>query len=219
MGFIVHSIPGSPFGRAVLVALEEKGARYRFNPVVPGTLRSPEHRSRHPFGKIPVIEHDGFKLFETQAILRYIDRALPNSPLTPTGPQAAGRMDQMLNISDWYLYQGVGNVIGFQRIVVPLLLGRSPDEAAIRAAMPQAEAVFGELSRQLGDRPFFADNTLTLADILIASQLDFLAATPEWESLIADRSNLAEWLKRMNARPSMQATAWEQVSAMAQAAL
>lgn len=218
MGFIVHSIPGSPFGRSVLVALEEKGARYQFNPVVPGTLRSPEHRSRHPFGRVPVIEHNGFKLFETQAILRYIDRVLPNPPLTPADPQAAGQMDQMMNISDWYLYMGVGNVIGFQRIVVPHLLGRAPDEAVIRAAMPQAESVFGELSRQLGDSSFFAGNTLTLADILVAPQLDFLAATPEWELLIAGRPNLADWLIRMNDRPSMQATTWEKVSAMAKAA-
>ena len=38
--FIVYSIPGSPFGRAVLAALEEKGAPYRLAPVAPGTFRS-----------------------------------------------------------------------------------------------------------------------------------------------------------------------------------
>lgn len=37
---VVHSIPGSPFGRSVLVALEEKGARYRFVPVAPGSCRT-----------------------------------------------------------------------------------------------------------------------------------------------------------------------------------
>ena len=46
--FIVHSIPGSPFGRAVLTTLEEKGASYRFSPVTPGTLRSPEHLALRP---------------------------------------------------------------------------------------------------------------------------------------------------------------------------
>jgi hypothetical protein len=54
--FIVHSIPGSPFGRAVLTTLEEKGARYRFSPLAPGGLRSPEHLARHPFGRVPVLE-------------------------------------------------------------------------------------------------------------------------------------------------------------------
>ena len=39
--FIVHTIPGSPFARAVLATLEEKGASYRLAPVMPGTMRSP----------------------------------------------------------------------------------------------------------------------------------------------------------------------------------
>ena len=59
---IVHSIPGSPYGRAVLIALEEKKARYRFAAVAPGTLRTPEHLARHPFGLIPVVEIGDFRL-------------------------------------------------------------------------------------------------------------------------------------------------------------
>jgi len=54
--FIVHSIPGSPFGRAALTTLEEKGARYSFSPLAPGGLRSPEHLARHPFGRVPVLD-------------------------------------------------------------------------------------------------------------------------------------------------------------------
>jgi len=95
--FIVHSIPGSPFGRAALATLEEKGAPYRLFPVAPGTFRSPEHLARHPFGRVPVLEHDGFRLYETQAILRYLDRVLPAPALTPADPRAAARMDQAMN--------------------------------------------------------------------------------------------------------------------------
>jgi glutathione S-transferase len=56
---------------------------------------------------------------------------------------------------------------------------------------------------------------VTLADIMLAPQLDFLAATPEWPALSANGANLVDWLRRMNARPSLQATTWERVSAMA----
>ena len=117
--FIVHSVPGSPFGRTVLAALEEKGARYRLAPLAPSAAKSPEHLARHPFGRIPVLEHDGFSLYETQAILRYLDRVLPQPALTPADPRRAARMDQVMNINDWYLFQGVCNVIAFQRIVGP----------------------------------------------------------------------------------------------------
>src|ERR1700724_1161938 len=161
--FIVHSVPGSPFGRAVLASLQEKGAAYRFSQVALGTLRSPEHLARHPFGRVPVLEHDGFFLYESQAILRYLDRVLPAPALTPGDCKAAARMDQAMNVNDWYLFQGVANVISFQRVVGPQLMGLAPDEAAIEAAMPKARTVFTELARPLGDHPFFPGNDLSLA--------------------------------------------------------
>ena len=86
--FIVHSIPGSPFGRSVLATLEEKRAPYRLAPLAPGSLKTPEYLALHPFGRVPVLEHDGFRLYETQAILRYLDRVLPQPALTPSDVQA-----------------------------------------------------------------------------------------------------------------------------------
>lgn len=216
--FILHSIPGSPYGRSVLVALEEKGVPARVIPVTPGTMRGPEHLARHPFGRVPVLEHGGFKLYECAAILRYIDRVLAQPALTPNNAHAAARMDQVMNINDWYLFPGVANVIAFQRIVGPRLMGLDPDEAAIAAAMPKAHRVFDELARLLGDQTFFAGEALTLADVLVAPQLDFLAAVPEWQPLTANARNLTDWLARMNARPSMAASTWERVAAAAQAA-
>jgi glutathione S-transferase len=216
--FVIHNLAGSPFGRAVLVALEEKGAGYRLAPMTLAIARAPAYLALHPFGRVPVIEHGSFTLYETQAIIRYIDRALPQPSLTPTDPQAAARMDQLMNVNDWYLFQGVNNVIGFQRIVGPRALGLTPDEAAIAAAMPKAHTVFNELARQLGDSPFFAGNSISLADVLLAPQLDFLRQTPEWEPLASHHANLRAWLDRMNARPSMANTTWERVAAMAKAA-
>ena len=216
--FIVHSIPGSPFGRAVLSMLEEKGARYSFSPLAPGGLRSPEHLARHPFGRVPVLEHDGFLLYETQAILRYLDRVLPNPPLTPADPKRAARMDQVMNVNDWYLFQGVANVIVFHRVVGPRVMGLAPDEAAIEAAMPKARAVFDELARLLGGQSFFTGETMTLADLLVAPHLSLFSLAPEWPALVAPHRNLVAWLARIEARPSLQATTWERVSEMAQAA-
>jgi glutathione S-transferase len=216
--FIVHSIPGSPFGRAVMATLEEKGARYRLAPVMPGTLKSPDHLALHPFGRIPVLEHDGFRLYETQAILRYLDRVVPEPSLTPADPRRAARMDQVLNVCDWYLFQGCGSVIGFQRVVGPKLMGLKPDEAAIEAAMPRARAVFAELARLLDAQPFFAGDALSLADLHIMPQMDFFTLTPEWAELGAPHQNLVGWLQRMQARPSFAATTWERVADMAKAA-
>jgi len=167
---------------------------------------------------MPALEHGDFQLYETQAILRYLDRVLPTPPLTPSSPQVAARMDQVMNISDWYLFQGVGSVIGFQRVVGPSLMGLTPDETVIAAAMPQAHTVFDELSRLLGEHSYFAGEAVSLADLQVAPQMDFLAQTPEWEPLTAKAGNLVAWLDRMNQRPSLQMTTWERITALACAA-
>jgi glutathione S-transferase len=211
---VVYSIPGSPFGRAVLITLEEKGVPYRLVPVPPNTLRTPEHLGRHPFGRVPVLEHGHFRVRETQAILRYLDRVLPQPALTPADPHAAARMDELMNVNDWYVFQGVGNVIAFQRIVAPRVLGRTADEAAIAAALPRARHVFDALAGLLGSQPYFAGEAFTLADALLAPQLDFLGQTPEWPALTANHANLGRWLERMRERPSFAATTWEKVAAM-----
>ena len=216
--FVVHTIPGSPFARAVFATLEEKGARYRIAPMAPGSHKSPEHLARHPFGRVPVLEHDGFMLYETAAILRYLDRVLPNPALTPADVKRAARMDQVMNINDWYLFQGVASVIIFHRVIGPRLAGLAPDEVAIAEAMPKARVVFAELARLLGDQPYLAGDSVSLADLIAAPGIAFFTMTPEWAELGAPRHNLAAWLARMEARPSMQATTWERVSELAKAA-
>jgi glutathione S-transferase len=215
--FTVHATPGSPYARAVMAALEEKGAHWRLAALKPGTSKQPAHLLRHPFGRMPVLDHDGFSLYETQAILRYLDRVLPNPALTPTDARAAARMDQVMNITDWYLFQGCGNVITFNRIIRPKLFGQPADEDAIRDAMPRGRVVFEELSRLLGDQPWFGGDAISLADLMVAPHLDFFAQTPEWQELAAPRTNRVDWLARTERRPSFQATTWAKISQMAAA--
>lgn len=216
--FVVHSIPGSPFGRSVLATLEEKRAAYRLMPVAPGSTRTPDYLALHPFGRVPVLQHDGFRLYETQAILRYLDRVLPQPSLTPADVKRAARMDQAMNINDWYLFQGVGSVIIFHRVIGPQLLGLAPEEEAIEAAMPKAHMVFDELARLLGDQPYFAGEAASLADLMLAPAVEFFTIIPEWRALGAPHANLVAWMQRMQERPSMKATTWERVSELAKAA-
>ena len=66
-------------------------------------------------------------------------------------------------------------------------------------------------------QPLFGGETPSLADVMIAAQVDFFTATPEWSPLTAKNPDLVRWMDRMHDRPSMRATAWERVAAMAQA--
>jgi glutathione S-transferase len=202
---VIYGVHGSPFVRAVQMGLEEKGAPYRVQALGLGESKSKEYLERHPFGRVPAVDHGDFRLYETQAILRYFDAVFPEPALQPREPRAIARMNQIIGINDWYFFPKVAAVIVFQRIVGPVLMGRVPDEEAIARALPEARVCVTELARLLGDQAFLAGDALTIADVMLAPQLDFFAATPEGHSLLAGTA-LVDWLARMNERPSMQRT-------------
>jgi len=122
--------------RAVQMGLEEKKAAYRVQALGVGESKSEAYLRKHPFGRVPAFEHGNFGLYETQAILRYLDDILPEPPLQPRDPKQAARMNQIIGINDWYFFPKVAAVIVFQRIIGPVLLGIKTDDAAIEAAVP-----------------------------------------------------------------------------------
>ena len=204
-GFIIFGVHGSPFMRSVCAGLEEKGQPYRIEALPPSSMRGEGYRHPHPFRRVPVIDHGDYRLYETQAILRYIDALYPEPPFQPAEPRAIGRMNQAIGINDWYLFPQAARTIAFQRIVGPAIMGTTPDEAACAAAVPDLERCVRELNRLLGDQPFMAGDRLSIADLMLAPQLFYLSITPEGKAAMKDTALLA-WLGRIEARPSMQAT-------------
>lgn len=205
-GIVVHGMIGSPFVRSVLVALREKGRPYRLAPLRPDALKAPAYRALHPFGRVPAFEQGGFVLYETQAILRHVDRAFPAPALTPRDLRAAARMDQVLNTIDSYLFAEAGAVLGFNRLIGPRYLEREPDEAACAKAEKRVARALAVLAGVLGDGPYLTGDAVTLADIALACHLDFLRLTPEGERAVADEPRLAALLERMAGRPGMAET-------------
>jgi glutathione S-transferase len=202
----VYGIPGSPFLRTVEVTLREKGADYRLHAMAPGEHKQPEHLARHPFGRIPAFEHGDFAIYETQAIVRYLDEVFPNPPLTPGNPRERARMNQVIGIIEWYFFPKAAAPIAFNRIIGPRLLGLPSDEAAIAEAMPMARTCFAELDRLLGDKPYYGGDSASIADIMLTSQLDLFSECAEGRELIGRTSGLPAWLERMLQRPSFIAT-------------
>jgi glutathione S-transferase len=210
----VHSIPGSPYGRAVLATCIEKTAPYRLQPVAPGAHRQPAYMALHPFSKIPAIEDGDFKLYETQAIMRYVDAAYgaPRA-LTPRDPKSEARMNQVMGVIDCYFFApNSAMTLGFNRIVAPKL-GFPVDEEAAAAAIPRTRHCIEVLSGFLEQGPFMAGDAFSLADILAGSHLELLSGAPEAKEMM--RGPVQAWLDRLATRPSFAATTWEQVAAMA----
>jgi glutathione S-transferase len=200
-GITVYGIPGSPFLRSVEIALKEKELDYQLHAMSPGEHKQPDHLARHPFGRVPAFQHDGFAIYETQASVRYLDEVFPNPPLTPGNPPARARMNQVIGVIECYFFPKVAAPIAFNRIIGPRLLGLPTDEDAIADAMPMAETCFGVLDGILGDERYFGGDRISIADIMLGAQLDLLSDTPEGAKLIAD-TQLLHWLNRMRERPS-----------------
>ena len=215
--FIVHGIPGSPYVRAALLSLEEKGADYHLAAMQFGTLKQEPHLSRHPFGRIPAFEHQGWKLYETQAIMRYVDAVLPEPKLQPEEPRAAARMNQVMGIVDWYVMRQISMTITFNRVVKPRF-NMLVDEAVIANAIPEARTCIAELSRLLDGHEWMTGGALSLADLLLAPHLSMFAAAPEGQEILWQQRNLKDWLQRIEARPSMQNTTWDRLLERAAAA-
>jgi glutathione S-transferase len=202
---IVYGPAGSTYVWSARLALAEKGVTHEFVGVPFGALREEPHLSRHPFAKVPAFEHDGFALYETQAIIRYVDERFPGAPLQPEDVHQWSRMNQIVGIVDAYAWPSIAGTILYNRMLVPRL-GGSPNEAAIAAALPRARLCLAEIDRLMKDHPFLAADFVSLADLMVAPIVYYFANVHEGRAPLAEHPKLQDWIRRMEARQSFQVT-------------
>jgi glutathione S-transferase len=198
----------SVYVRAARLALEEKRVPYRlvevdiFAPEGP----PPDYLQRHPFKRIPAFEHEGFRLYETGAITRYIDESFPGPPLMPAAPCARARANQIMSIIDNYGYVPLVRDIFVER-VRSSAHGRSADEAKIAAAVPLAETCLCALE-ELADAEgsYLTGSEVSLADLHAAPMFAYFSMAKEGAALLSARPRITRWWQAMRGRPSMMAT-------------
>ena len=197
-GIIIYGDPRSTFCRSARMACVEKGVPHQLEPV---ELSSAAHRERHPFGKMPAMAHGDFKLFESSAIMRYVDEAFEGPSLQPGDVGARALMEQWVSANNDYIKGDLG-----QRYLLQYFMPKgpdgTPDRAAIDAALPDVAHHLGVFDGALADSAYFVGDTITLADLAVAPFLAYLHKVPEGPDLLADRANVRRWLETMAARPS-----------------
>jgi glutathione S-transferase len=198
----------SVYVRIVRLALAEKGIAYRLVDIDvhgPGGVPPDYVAQRHPFGRIPAFEHDGFRLYETGAIARYVDEAFAGPRLQPSDPRGRGRMNQIVSLLDSYAYRTLVWDIFVERVRVPIR-GQKSDEARIAAALPKAATCLAALVDLMGESPFLAGPALTLADLHAVPMLVYFRMAEEGAALLRRAPSLAAWLERMDGRTSVRTT-------------
>lgn len=196
----------STYTRSVRLALEEKSVDYDLVEVdfLSGEMPA-EQVKRHPFAKVPAFEHDGFKLFEVSAIVRYIDEAFDGPSLQPGDTRNRARMNQIISILDSYTYPCTVGDLVIQRLVMPML-GNQPDEAAITAALPEIDKCMSIIAELRGNNTFLAGDQLSLADLHFAPIYDYFQSTPDSEAILKKNPGLVDWWNKMSGRESLQKT-------------
>lgn len=205
---VVHGPTFSTYVRTVRLVLIEKNVAHELVELdmLAGEHKGEAHLARHPFGKVPALEHDGLVLYETAAITRYLDAAFPEVALTPTEPRQIGLMQQAISVADNYAYPALVGTVVVQRVMARVR-GGAPDEAAIERALPMVERSLRAFDAMLEDAVWLSGGDLGLADLHLAPMIAAFAAMPEGERLLPHHPNLQRWWGAMGSRGSMADTA------------
>lgn len=201
---VLYGFDGSTYVRAVRMLLAEKGVDYEQVPVnvLAGEPRQPEHLERHPFGKVPVIDHDGVRILETGAITRYLNDVLEGPSFVPDNPKDRARMDMAISLYDSYGYGALIGVAGYS--LFPDLIG-NPDRAFLDQSIEQSRKLLTELMKIRGDSDWIAGDRPTLADFYLGPMCFYVNLVDE-ASQVFDVPGFADWWQRMQQLESFQAT-------------
>lgn len=196
---------GSTYVRTVKMLLAEKGvSEFKQVPlnVLKGEPRSEEHRQRHPFGKVPVLDYDGTRVLETAAIARFLNDKLPGTSLIPASAEDRARMDMVIGIIDSYGYGALlGGVAAYH--LFPDFVG-GQNATARRQGLETGRKVVEFVMKTRGGSPFIAGE-LSLADLYLAPVMAYVAMTPDKDAVFGTEG-FAEWWDRVQALPSFKAT-------------
>jgi glutathione S-transferase len=200
----LYGFDASTYVRTVRMLLHEKGARYDQVPVnvLAGEPRQPEHLRRHPFGKVPVLDHNGFRIIETSAITRYLNDVLPGKSLIPGNPRDRARMDMGIAIHDSYGYGALVGVAGYH--LFPDLIGGKNEEAR-KASIDKSRLVLTELMKLRGSDPWIAGKEPSLADFYLAPVCFYVNLTEDRDRVF-DVPGFADWWARVQALAAYKAT-------------
>ncbi len=187
--------------RKVLCTLAEKGKEAQFINVdlAKREQKSPEHLARQPFGVVPVLEDEDFQMYESRAIIRYLDDKFPTPKLTPTDIRGKARMEQFTSIEYSYFAPPAMKIV-YQKMMNPMR-GLPTDQAVLDQGKEGVTRCATVLEKALEGREFLAGDQFSLADIGYMPYVEYIFACGEGE-LITSHKNVGAWWKRISERPS-----------------
>ncbi|MDU8929024.1 glutathione S-transferase family protein [Alisedimentitalea sp. MJ-SS2] len=188
------------------IALVEKGVDYAYEEINPFNPDEAERgRLLHPFLRVPVLLHGGAKLFETVAILTYVDEAFEGPSLMPENGLARARAVQVMSITDAYVYKPLVRQV-FSHGCYRALMGHECDPDVLRQGLNTAPVVLDALEEIAVEGLALKPGQAGLAEGHLFSQLDYFAMVREGRELLRMRPALRAWFDAMAERQAVIAT-------------
>ena len=202
----LYGHPWSINTRKTLATIGEKGHDVPLSLVMlpKGEHKQPAHLRLHPFGKVPVLDDDGFVLYETRAINAYLDAKLTGPALVPGDARGRARVDQWINVADAYFIPFAHPLV--VEVLFRRYLGGEQNLAAVAAGRAGVAAALDALDQALGRTPYVAGDAFSIADLHWMPYLEYMVQIGE-SAPIDRRTNVSAWWKRVGARP-----AWQKVA-------
>jgi len=203
----IYGMGGSTCTQRVLMTCVENGADFEIKTVDlrKGEHKQPAHLARQPFGQIPALDDNGFIVYESRAIARYVDETRGHK-LTPKDPKKRALMEQWISLEQGTITPEVSGIVG-QRVFAPMFGGKT-DEAQVKKHEEKAKQGLDVMDKHLGQNDYLVGDSFSLADIFFMPYFALLFATPE-KHLFESRPNIMAWWKRVSSRPS-----WTQVQTL-----
>ncbi len=191
---------------AVRWALAEMGLAARYDELNPfDDTQAAGLRGLHPFGQVPVLRDGDFVLYETAAILRYLDRLAPGPDRIPAAPRAEARMWQVISIINGQVYGPLVRQVFSNGYYLPRM-EQAGDTDALGDGLAAAPRVLDALDAIAQEGLVLTGQSPNLADLMLAPMLCYFGAVDAGARLIARRPALAAWLAQMQARPALAET-------------
>jgi glutathione S-transferase len=188
--------PMSTCTRKVLMTLAETNTPYELSLVdfAKGEHKAPAHLARQPFGRIPAMEDDGFELFESRAICRYINQKAKGS-LVPGDLEVAAKVEQWISVET---SEFSGNAMKF---VADEMFKRPQEPAVLEAAAKGLETACAAMDTQLAKTPFIAGTSFTLADLCFMPYLEYAMMTKA-KDIVGKHAHVTTWWNKIAERPT-----------------
>ena len=200
MTITLYDMQDSPHARKVRLLAAELGIPLQKIERDPrkGETRARDYLAKNPNGRVPTLEEDGFCLWESPAILKYLAAKRPDRALAGSDAKQAALIDQWLF---WWTggAEAAIDALVWELIIKPKVLKQPGNDPGIIAdAHARIARFLPVLDRQLDGRDYII-GLLSIADFAIGARLD---RSPELLKFdIAPYRNIAAWRERLRAKP------------------